>query len=289
MSFSQGSGGQRPSSRAMGRTTVVPPVIHGLTEHNANRLRQQTATPAHQPTQAERVQARSARTAENINAILAKLTHKTHEAGPAKPQILTPQVQLELKKWRTPQLIVIGSSTGGPEALTKILPHLEPPMPPILIVQHIPALFSRLLADRLDSASSLHIREAATGNDLLPNHVYIAPGGQHMELQQSGDGLSLYCHPGPKVNNVCPSADVLFASVAKYVGAGALGIILTGMGHDGADGLVQMHQQGAHTLGQDEASSVVYGMPRAAFELHAIDYQVTLLDLAKAITCVVQS
>ena len=292
MTFTQGGGGQRPSSGAMGSTTGGPPVIHGLTEHNATRLRQQAGggqTTGRPPTPAERLRERSAQASQNISAILAKITQRGEAPEPAKPQILTAQIQQELRSWRTPQIIAIGSSTGGPEALTKLLPHLAPPMPPILIVQHIPAMFSRLLAERLDMACALHICEAATGNDLMPNHVYIAPGGQHMELQQSAEGLRIFCHPGAKVNNVCPSADVLFASVAKYFGSAALGVILTGMGRDGATGLAQMHAQGAHTLGQDEASCVVYGMPRAAFEEQAVDYQVNLQEMAKAITCVVQA
>ena len=183
------------------------------------------------------------------------------------------------------ELIAIGSSTGGTEALSVVLHGLKPPLPGIVIVQHIPAMFSKLLANRLNEECPLSIKEAETGDKVEPNHVYIAPGGKHMTLSRTGSGpLVLDCTPGPPVHSCCPAVDVLFDTVAKYVGDKALGVILTGMGRDGADGLSQMRAKGAYTLGQDEATSVVYGMPKAAFDQGAVCEQLPLPDIAAAIT-----
>ena len=180
-------------------------------------------------------------------------------------------------------LIAMGSSTGGTEALSYILPRLQPPLPGIVIVQHIPPMFSHLLAQRLDNECPLSIKEAATGDIIRPDHVYIAPGGRHMTVYPDGSRLMIDCRPGPPVHSCCPAVDVLFQSVARTVGVRAMGVILTGMGRDGAAGLLAMHQQGSPTLGQDKASSVVYGMPKAAYELGAVDRQVSLKDMPAAI------
>lgn len=181
-------------------------------------------------------------------------------------------------------LVAIGSSTGGTEALSYILTHLSPPMPAIVIVQHIPPMFSRLLAQRLDSECRLSVKEAASGDIIRPDHVYIAPGSQHMTVYRHGSQLMIDCRPGAPVHSCCPSVDILFQSVAREVGSCAMGVILTGMGHDGAAGLLEMHRQGAPTLGQDKDSCVVYGMPKAAYELGAVDRQVPLNDMPAAIT-----
>lgn len=182
------------------------------------------------------------------------------------------------------EIIAIGSSTGGTEALSVVLHALRPPLPGIVIVQHIPAMFSKLLSKRLDEECTLSIKEAATGDIVQRNHVYIAPGGKHMTLSKTGAGYMLDCTPGPPVHSCCPSVDVLFDTVAKQVGSKALGVILTGMGRDGADGLSHMREMGAYTIGQDEASCVVYGMPKAAFEEGAVCEQLPLTHIAAAIT-----
>ncbi|ERL05392.1 chemotaxis protein CheB [Mitsuokella sp. oral taxon 131] len=187
-----------------------------------------------------------------------------------------------------PSLIAIGASTGGPDALSRVLVKLTTPMPPIVIVQHIPATFSGLFAKRLNGECALHIKEAETGDILRPDTVYIAPGGKHMTVQKKGNALCLVCEKGVPRHNVCPSADVLFESVAETVGAAAAGVILTGMGRDGAAGLLKMRQAGAPTIGQDEASSVVYGMPRAAYEIGAVERQCPLEEIATAITRLVR-
>ena len=179
-------------------------------------------------------------------------------------------------------LIALGASTGGTEALARVVRNLVPPLPPIVIVQHIPPGFSRLFAQRLDRESMLTAKEAADGDRLLNNHVYVAPGDQHLRVRAAG-GFFATCAREPKVNGHCPSVDVLFESVAKTVGSRALGVIFTGMGADGAEGLRRMREAGAQTLGQDEKTCVVYGMPRAAYELGAVERQLPLDAIAGAI------
>ena len=181
-------------------------------------------------------------------------------------------------------LIAIGSSTGGPEALSRVIPRLLPPLPPIVIVQHIPPRFSKSLADRLNKESSLTVKEGEQGELLQKNYVYIAPGGLHMELKKNLEGkLQIRCFMAPPVHSCRPAVDVLFKSVAELVGAEALGVILTGIGHDGAEGLLEMKQKGSPTLGQDEATSVVYGMPKSAFDIGAVDIQLPIDAISIAI------
>ena len=180
-------------------------------------------------------------------------------------------------------LIAIGASTGGTEAISHVLFGLRPPLPGIVIVQHIPPMFSRLFAERLNAECPFNVKEAASGDVVLPNHVYIAPGGKHMTVKRLGSQYLLECKPGPPVHSVCPSVDVLFDSVAAEAGHRALGVILTGMGRDGADGLLTMRQHGSHTIGQDEASATVYGMPKAAFDIGAVEQQLPLASIPAAI------
>lgn len=173
-------------------------------------------------------------------------------------------------------LIAIGASTGGTDAISSVLKKLQPPLPGIVIVQHIPPMFSRLFADRLNHECALTVKEAVSGDVVMPNHVYIAPGGKHMTVQSMGRQYMLECKPGPPVHSVCPSVDVLFDSVAEVAGDRAMGIILTGMGRDGASGLLHMRQKGSPTIGQDAASCTVYGMPKAAYEDGAVERQLPL-------------
>ena len=184
-------------------------------------------------------------------------------------------------------LIAIGSSTGGTDALAKILPHLRPPLPPIVIVQHIPPGFSKLFADRMNNECVLTVKEGENGEIIKPDSVYIAPGGLHMDLRKVGENLQINCFMAPHVHSCRPAVDVLFKSVAKLVGGQALGVILTGIGHDGTEGLLEMKKRGSPTLGQDEKSSVVYGMPKSAFEAGAVDTQVALSSMALAISSLV--
>lgn len=180
-------------------------------------------------------------------------------------------------------LIAIGASTGGTEALSKVLRALVPPLPPIVIVQHIPPMFSKLFADRLNNECHISVKEAENGDKLLPNWAYVAPGDKQMKVLNYGGAMQLDVNYGPKVNGHCPSVDVLFDSVANQVGSSALGVILTGMGSDGANGLLKMRQRGAATIGQNEATCVVYGMPRAAYEKGAVQKQLPLPKIAPMI------
>ena len=182
------------------------------------------------------------------------------------------------------ELIAIGSSTGGTEALSIVLPALRPPLPPILIVQHIPEGFSKLFAERMNKESILTVKEAENNEIIKPNSIYIAPGGLHMSINKVGDMVKVCCHMGPKLHGCRPAVDVLFHSISRYyTGGSAMAVILTGIGHDGTKGMLEMKKQGSPTIGQDEATSVVYGMPRAAFELGVVDRQYPLDMIAAAI------
>ncbi len=180
------------------------------------------------------------------------------------------------------RLVAIGSSTGGVEALIAVLTRFPPNCPPTLVTQHMPPVFTRNLAQRLDRMCAPQVLEATHGAPLKVGTVYVAPGGeQHLEL--SGSGQACVLKPGGPVNGHCPSVDRLFSSVARHAGARAVGALLTGMGRDGAQGLLDMRRAGARTFAQDEASSVVYGMPRAAMELGAAEHQYSLARIGPAL------
>lgn len=176
-------------------------------------------------------------------------------------------------------IIGIGASTGGTEAIAYILKQFPPNTPGTLIVQHMPPVFTKLFADRLNDSCPMEVKEAQNGDKILPGRVLIAPGDQHMWIKKVKEGLIVECQPGEKVNGHCPSVGVLFDSIAKNAGKNAIGIILTGMGGDGADGLLHMRESGATTIGQDEESSVVYGMPNVAFEIGAVEEQASLKNI----------
>lgn len=176
----------------------------------------------------------------------------------------------------TNKVIAIGASTGGTEAIYNILKSLPNTVPGIVIVQHIPPVFSKMFAERLNLQTHFNVKEAQTGDIIEPGKVLIAQGDKHMKVKKAGDSYIVETMAGSKVSGHCPSVDVLFESVAKIAGNNAIGIILTGMGHDGAVGLMSMKRAGARTIGQDEASSVVYGMPKIAFDLGAVEKQASL-------------
>ncbi len=184
----------------------------------------------------------------------------------------------------TKNIIAIGASTGGTEATHQILKELSPNMPPIVIVQHMPPVFTKLYADRMNATCTLNIKEAENGEELKNNYVYIAPGDQHMKLIKGAQGTFIRLFQGERVNGHCPSVDVLFDSVAEYYGKDAVGVILTGMGNDGAKKMVKLREKGAYTIGQNEDSCVVYGMPKVAYDLGAVEEQLALKDIGKAIT-----
>jgi two-component system chemotaxis response regulator CheB len=180
-------------------------------------------------------------------------------------------------------VVAIGSSTGGVEALMTILSHFPKNCPPTVITQHMPETFTQRFAHKLDRICAAHVSEAVDGAPLKPGRIYLAPGGtKHLEVVGYND---LWCRlrAGDHVQGHRPSVDVLFASVARCAGKNSLGVILTGMGRDGAEGLLAMRKAGARTIGQDEKSSVVYGMPKAAFEIGAVSEQLALADIPAAI------
>lgn len=180
----------------------------------------------------------------------------------------------------TDTVIAIGASTGGTEAVKDILAALPPNMPPVLVTQHMPERFTHSWAGRLNDLSRLSVKEAQDGDSVLPGHVLIAPGNYHMTLVRSGARYSVRITQDPPVNRHRPSVDMMFDSVARYAGANAIGVILTGMGADGANGLLTMRQAGAHTIAQDESTCVVFGMPKEAIRRGGVDRILPLQEIA---------
>ena len=183
----------------------------------------------------------------------------------------------------TERIIAIGTSTGGTSALEKLLTALPRVAPGIVVVQHMPGSFTRAFANRLNGICEVTVKEAVDGESLLSGHVYIAPGDQHMMIQRSGAIYKIVVKDGPLVSRHKPSVDVLFRSVAQVAGKNAMGIIMTGMGDDGANGLLEMKQAGSITLGESEESCVVYGMPKEAVKKGAVDKMMHLNEFAAEI------
>ena len=181
------------------------------------------------------------------------------------------------------QVVAIGTSTGGTQALETVLTQLPATCPGIVVVQHMPAVFTAMFAERLNNVAQIEVREARNGDRVFAGRALIAPGGKHLMLRRRGTQYVVDVADGPPVNRHKPSVDVLFRSVAKFAGANALGIIMTGMGDDGARGLKEMHDAGAETVAQDEASCVVFGMPKEAIKLGAVDLALPLDHISAAI------
>ena len=205
----------------------------------------------------------------------AKARLSKRSTGPA-PEILSHTPLLSSEK-----LIAIGSSTGGTEAIRHVLQPLPPTCPALMITQHMPPGFTRSFADRLNKLCQITVKEAEDGERVLPGHAYIAPGDRHMELTRSGANYQVKLNDGPAVNRHRPSVDVLFRSVAQFAGRNAVGVILTGMGNDGAAGMLEMHRAGAYTLAQNEASCVVFGMPREAIATGGVNEVVDLSQISQ--------
>jgi two-component system, chemotaxis family, protein-glutamate methylesterase/glutaminase len=200
-------------------------------------------------------------------------------AGPAGAGAPAPRPPTALTR-TTHQVLAIGASTGGTVALEQILRAMPPDAPGAVVTQHMPEQFTRFFADRLDQLTRVEVREAAEGDSVAPGVVLIAPGDRHLLLRRSGARYHVAVRDGPRVNRHRPSVDVMFRSVAQVAGRNAVGVILTGMGGDGARGLLEMRQAGARTLAQDEASCVVFGMPKVAIELGAAERVVGLEAMA---------
>jgi two-component system chemotaxis response regulator CheB len=180
----------------------------------------------------------------------------------------------------TEKLIAIGASTGGTEAIREVLTRLPPDCPGVLITQHMPAGFTRSFAARMDTLSRITVSEAADGERVLPGHAYIAPGDRHMRLARSGSNYMIALDDTEPVNRHRPSVEVLFRSVAAIAGRNAVGVMLTGMGRDGASAMLEMRNAGSFNIAQDEASCVVFGMPREAIAAGAIDEILPVTEIA---------
>jgi len=183
----------------------------------------------------------------------------------------------------TDKIIAIGASTGGTEALRYFLTRTPATSPGILITQHMPAGFTKSFADHLNGVCEVTVKEASHGERVMRGHAYIAPGGKHMELYRSGAKYFIKIQDGPLINRHKPSVEVLFNSVANHAGQNAVGIIMTGMGRDGAEGLLNMKEAGARTIAQDEKSCVVFGMPKEAIKLGAVDQIMPLDDIPRRV------
>lgn len=217
------------------------------------------------------------------NELLVKIKiASTAKISNIKRKVMAQEQDVHRLSTRRNNLIVaIGASTGGTEAIFAVAKEYGTDIPGIVVVQHMPPGFTSMYAKRLNDQCRIQVKEAQTGDRVMPGHMLIAPGGdQQMRLLKVNGVYQVECRKGPRVNGHCPSVDVLFDSVAKCAGPDAVGIILTGMGGDGAKGLLAMRKAGARTIGQDESTCVVYGMPKVAYDLGAVEYQEKLTQIA---------
>ncbi|MBO5377008.1 MAG: chemotaxis-specific protein-glutamate methyltransferase CheB [Ruminiclostridium sp.] len=216
----------------------------------------------------------------------ARITKLQPRKTAAKPAI-TPQPVatpiITAGSFRSDIVIALGASTGGTDALVEVVKNFPADTPPVLITQHMPPTFTKMFAERIDRISAMSAKEAEDGDRLKQGQIIVAAGGLQMRLEKDHRGYYISSKPGEKVSGHCPSVDVLFESVAKNAGADAIGAILTGMGADGAEGLLKMRRAGAYTIGQDEETCVVYGMPCVAFKKGAVITQLPLQKIAEHI------
>ncbi|WP_317366278.1 CheB methylesterase domain-containing protein [uncultured Tyzzerella sp.] len=213
-----------------------------------------------------------------IKSLITKINHITEISNLINCKKENGKREREFNK-----IIAIGASTGGTEAVQSILTNLDENTPPIVIVIHMPPGFTRMYANRLNEICKMHVKEAEDGDILKYGIVYIAPGGYHMRILKNKNEFYISCKEEVKVNGHMPSVDVMFESIAKNVAPRVVSVILTGMGSDGALGILKIKNKGGFTIGQDKDSCVVYGMPKAAKELEAIDVEAPLLDIPKII------
>jgi len=227
--------------------------------------------------------------AEIIQKIKVASTAHTHAhpdysaAGPSARQAV-PQARPMASGPASKSVIAIGASTGGTEAIIEVVKRFPARTPGVVIVQHMPPVFTKMYSERVDRVCAMKVSEAQNGDRVEQGRILIAPGGdQQMYLRQDAAGYYTYLAPGAKVSGHCPSVDVLFDSVAKAAGRNAVGVLLTGMGADGARGLTGMKKAGAHTIGQDEESCVVYGMPMEAYKMGGVSEQLPLASIGDAV------
>ncbi|MBP3568027.1 MAG: chemotaxis response regulator protein-glutamate methylesterase [Lachnospiraceae bacterium] len=217
---------------------------------------------------------------KNDLAVKIKIASIAKVGSWKKPPLEMPSEHLSGN--RKDMIVAIGASTGGTEAISTVIKEFDTDIPGVVVVQHMPPGFTEMYANRLNEQCRVRVKEAKTGDIVMPGQVLIAPGGDaHMRIIKKDGVYQIVNRTGPKVNGHCPSVDVLFESVAGMAGAKALGIILTGMGGDGAKGLLAMRKAGARTIGQDESTCIVYGMPKVAYDIGAVEYQEKLPDIAK--------
>lgn len=214
---------------------------------------------------------------KNMPLLADELIEKVRAAAVSKVRSHTRKVEVKaaapVSFDTTEALVALGASTGGVETLGRLLGALPPNAPGIVIAQHMPAQFTKQFAERINKHCAVQVAEAEQGQRIRPGTAWIAPGDRHLEVRRSGADYVCRLTEEPPVSGHRPSVDVLFNSVAKACGAQAIGVILTGMGRDGADGLKTMRDEGCRTIGQDEATSLVYGMPKAAFDVGAVETQ----------------
>lgn len=225
----------------------------------------------------------SCQLADKIRASAQAKVQRVTDHRPSPPADRQVTVASKAMKQTSNKVIAIGASTGGTEALKRVLKNLPPTAPGVLVVQHMPPNFTTAFAERLNGLCQINVKEAEDGDSIFPGRALIAPGNYHMLLRRSGARYYVLVKNGPMVCHQRPSADVLFNSVAEYAGANAIGVILTGMGSDGAKGMLQMKNAGAKTIAQDEISCVVFGMPKEAIRLGGVDKVVSLDRIAQKI------
>ncbi len=238
---------------------------------------------------------------DRVNDLMLEIVRKVRSAAAARvrrqaigtqqkaAQAARPKPLKSIPSSGPEKVVAIGASTGGTEALTRVLERLPANTPGTLIVQHMPAGFTAQMAERLDAISAMTVREAQGGEILTEGLALVAPGDHHMILRKVGTKYHVELRSGPRVSRHKPSVDVLFSTVADAAGADAIGVILTGMGRDGAAGMKKMHEAGSYNLAQDEESCVVYGMPREAVELGCVDETVPLYRVAEKICKIIES
>lgn len=228
------------------------------------------------------------RNAAGFNAFINELIIKIKIAsiaklGHFKRESISIKAPSSSDGFKEDNIIAIGASTGGTEAIYSVIKAFPRNTPGVVVVQHMPPVFTRMYAERLNNSCAMEVKEAENGDVLQAGRVLIAPGDYHMELKKDRGNFYVKCFKGEKVNGHCPSVDVLFNSVAASAGENAIGVILTGMGNDGAKGLLNMRKKGAYTIGQDEKSSIVYGMPMVAFNIGGVERQVPLNGVSNAV------
>ena len=230
--------------------------------------------------------------AHGIQEYAAEIAEKIRTAAAARPKTRPAAIALRQdcalpalgnRNVSTEKLIIVGASTGGTEAIKEFLLHMPPDCPGILVTQHMPEAFTKSFAARLDSLCRISVKEAEHGERVLPGHAYIAPGHSHLLLRRSGANYMTQLSDAPPVNRHRPSVDVLFRSAAEHAGRNAVGVILTGMGKDGALGMLVMKQAGAYNFAQDEASCVVFGMTKEAIATGGVDEVLALRDIAPGV------